>query len=50
MEKKKGDKKVEVEKVIDPDMAFIEESMSGTKDKLNLSMNEKDELDDLDDE
>ena len=32
------------------DMAFIDDNISGSKNKLNISINEKDDIDDLDDE
>ncbi len=37
-------------KDVDEEMEFMNECLAKSKNKLNISMNEKDELDDLDDE
>jgi len=46
---KKNDQEDE-EEVNDADMAFIDDNICGSRNKLNISINEKDDLEELDDE
>ena len=49
-DKKEIENNIDKEEEIEEDMAFIDENVNEKKNRLNISVNEKDDLDELDDE